>query len=268
MNFYQHSGKVGYSPIFLLAAGIPLMVVLSCIYAYITDYNPIAGYLTFLILAGYALANGYLISTLARYGKCRSKTLLIAAGVVGGLISVYFSWLFFIYVLSHRAGYDDVGILDILVNPSEMWEAIKSINESGWFTIKGSTPSGIVLWIFWGIEALSIVVGAVFMTAFSIDDEMFCEKCNAWCNVAETKYLKTPEKFTNSKARNINPTMLADLETGDLAARPIIKSELLKCGSCINYSGWRYKLISSEADKKGDEKDKLESIPGIVMALG
>jgi hypothetical protein len=44
MNLYQHSGKVGYSPFLLLGAGIPLLLILACIYGYINVYNPIGGY--------------------------------------------------------------------------------------------------------------------------------------------------------------------------------------------------------------------------------
>lgn len=266
MNLYQHSGKVGFSPFLLLGAGIPLMIILSCIYAYITVYNPIAGYITFLILLGYVVANGFLIAFLGKAGKCRSRAFLLASGFVGGLFSLYFSWLFFIYALMKSAGYEDVGLLDIALNPSAMWSAISSLNETGWFSIKGATPSGIVLWIFWAIEAIAIVLGSLLIAGVSIEDEMFCEKCETWCDVSETKYLKIPQNLASSKASDINPLMLRNLENAEVVERPSIKGELLKCNSCVKYSGWRYKLISSEADKDGNEKDKSETIDGIVLA--
>jgi len=59
---------------------------------------------------------------------------------------------------------------------------------------------------------------------------------------------------------------LGNLETVDATVRPSFKGERLKCNNCINYSGWRYKVITSEIDKDGNEKDSSETIPGIVLA--
>ena len=266
MNLYQHSGKIGLSPLLLFVAGVPLIIILRCIYAYITGYNPIAGYVTFLILLGYVWGNGVLIGLLARAGKCRSTSFLFLSGFIGGLLGLYFSWLFFIYALAHSAGYTDVGLLDIAFNPGAMWEMVLSINENGWFSIKGATPSGIVLWIFWLIEAAAIVFGTLLVAGFSIEDDMFCEKCESWCDVAETKYFKVPQNLISAKASDLNPLNLGNLEDAGVNVRPAIKREQLKCNNCFNVLGLRYKLISSEVDKEGNEKDKSDTISGIVLA--
>jgi hypothetical protein len=267
MNLYQYSGKVGYSPVLLLLVALPLMAVFGGIYAYITVYNPIAGYLTVLIMIGYIFLCGLAVSMLLKLGKCRSKTFCFVGGLIGSLFSLYFAWLFFLYALLHRFEYLEVGLLDILLSPSEMWNTILEINRTGWFKIKGGTPSGIVLWIFWGIEALAILLGVTLIGSSAIDDEMFCEKCSVWCDVTESKYLKMPTEIASSKAKDINPLTLNSLENAESNVRPTIQAELIKCPNCINYAGWRYKVVSSEIDKDGNEKDSTATIPGIVLTV-
>jgi hypothetical protein len=96
---------------------------------------------------------------------------------------------------------------------------------------------------------------------------MFCEKCNVWCSVAETKHLKIPPELAAANAGDINPLTLDNLENAEsINARPVITAERLKCTNCINYSGWKYKVLSTEIDKDGNEKDKTDNIPGIVVA--
>lgn len=265
MNLYQHSGKIGNSPLLLLFVAVPLLIILSCIYGYITVYNPIAGYLTFLIMIGYVFLCGLVVSMLLKAGKCRSKTFCLLGGIAAGLFSLYFAWLFFLYALLHRFDFMEIGFLDILLSPSAMLTTILEINKTGWFTIKSATPSGILLWIFWGIEALTVVLGVTIIGSSAIDDEMFCEKCGVWCDISETKNLKLPENLADQKANDINPLTIKNLEDSDGSAKPLIQAELLKCSHCTTYKGWRYKKISSEIDKNGDEKDKSEIIPGIVL---
>lgn len=267
MNLYQHSGKIGYAPILLLVAGIPLLLILALIYAYINVYNPIGGYITFLIILGYSFACGFGIALLLKYGKTRSRMFCLVSGLIGSFLSLYFAWAFFLYALLHRVGASEVGVLDILLNPFAVWTMITKINETGWFTIKGATPSGIFLWILWGIEAVVILSIVTLLGSVAIDDEMFCEKCGTWCEISETKHLKIPAELASSEANDIDPLMLGNLENAEsINARPVIQADRLKCKNCVNYSGWKYKVVSTEIDKDGNEKDKTDNITGIVMA--
>ena len=267
MNLYQHSGKVGFAPVLLPLAGIPLLLILALVYAYINVYNPIGGYITFLIILGYAFACGFVVAALLKFGKCRSKTFCFIGAGIAAFLSLYFAWAFFLYALAHRVGFMEVGMLDLLLNPFAVWAVINEINATGWFTIKGATPSGIFLWFLWGIEAVAIFLVVAAVGNGAIEDEMFCEKCNAWCDVSETRHLKIPEQLASSKASDINALTLRSLEAAENSTtRPAIQAELIKCPHCPGSAGWKYKLVSTEIDKDGNEKDKLDNIPGIVMA--
>lgn len=267
MYLYQHSGKLGLGPILLPAAGIPLLLILALIYAYINVYNPIGGYITLLIILGYAFVCGLVIATLLKLGKVRNSRFCFVSAVVGGLLSLYFAWVFFLYVLAHRFDLMEVGVLQLLFNPFAVLSVMNEINKTGWFSIKGATPSGIFLWILWLIEA-GIILGVVTLAgSAAVDDEMFCEKCDRWCEVAETKHLKIPPGLASTKASDINPLTFGNLEDADnINARPAIQAERLKCSNCVDYSGWKFKVISTEIDKDGNEKDKTDNIPGIVLA--
>lgn len=267
MKIYQHSGKYGFAPALFLAVGIPLLFILSVLYSYITLYNPIAGYLTLLILAGYVFISGAGISFLLKYGKSRNKTFVIAASVIGGLLALYFAWVIFLYALTNRLGGGGANFLGLLLDPFAVWNAMVLINKTGWYKIFGTTPSGVVLWIMWGIEAVVIVLGIAFIGSLAIDDEMFCEQCDTWCEVSETKHLKVPPEHIPTKASGINVLTLNSLETAEsTTTRPVITAELLKCQTCPTCKGWRYKFVDSEIDDDGNEKDKAVTIPGIVAA--
>jgi hypothetical protein len=267
MNLYQHSGKFGYAPVLLPVAGIPLLLILALIYAYINVYNPIGGYLTFLIILGYAFACGFVVAALLKFSKCRNHTLCLIGAGAGAVLSLYFAWAFFLYALAHRFGFMEVGLLDMLLNPFAVWGIANEINATGWFSIKGATPSGIFLWVLWSIEAVTILVVVALVGSAAIDGEMFCERCNAWCDVSETKHLKMPEQLAAAKPGDINALALRNLEAAENGTtRPAIQAELINCQTCRSYAGWRYKLVSTEIDKDGNEKDKLDDIPGIAMA--
>ena len=85
-SIYRHSGKIGYSPFLLLLAGVPLLIVLSYIYAYVFIYNPFV-YITFVAIGGYAFAVGCVIALLGKAGKCRNKLFLTVSGFFGGLLT-------------------------------------------------------------------------------------------------------------------------------------------------------------------------------------
>jgi hypothetical protein len=267
MNIYQHSGKIGYGLVILPIGGIPILLLLACIYAYISVYNPIGGYITFLIILGYALACGIGIGLLLKFSKCRNTAFCWITGVIGGLLSVYFAWSFFLFVLLNRLESDAPGFLDVTLSPLIAWNLIIEINQTGWFSIKGSTPSGIFLWILWGIEAGTIFFVTLFPASQAIENEMFCEKCNIWCNVTQTKYLTIPTEIAALEASEISILSMNNLKHEEnISTRPAIKAELVKCPPCINYAGWKYSMVKTEIDKNGNEKDSLKSISGISMA--
>jgi hypothetical protein len=247
--------------------GIPLLLLLACIYAYISVYNPIGGYITFLIILGYAFACGIGLGLLLKFSKCRNTAFCWITGVIGGLLSVYFAWSFFLFVLLNRLESDAPGFLDVAFSPIIAWNLITEINQTGWFSIKSLTPSGILLWILWGIEAGTIFFVTLLLSTQAIENEMFCEKCRIWCKITQTKYLKIPTEIASLEASEISILSMNNLKHEEnTTTRPSIKAELVKCPTCINYAGWKYSVVKTEIDKNGDEKDRVTSISGISMA--
>lgn len=268
-RLYQHSGKLGFSPLLLAFVGIPLTIVLSLIYSYLVVYIPIAGWVTFLLLAGYAFAVSFTTAMLGKAGKCRNSGAMMAMGLVIGLVGLYFTWVFFMHALLGRfAAESSISVFELILNPLFLWSSILFVNENGWYSIKGLTPSGIVLWIFWGIEALVIVGAPILFAAMSINDEMYCENCNKWCNAASSKFRALPPTMADGSVSEINALSLASQPEMPQKEIPCVQEELLKCPDCSRTQGFRYKRLTINVDKEGNMKENSETVNGIVLAHG
>jgi hypothetical protein len=163
------------------------------------------------------------------------------------------------------ASVQEIGVLDIIFQPGATWETIKDINETGWFSIRGATPSGIVLWFLWLLEAAIIVLGSTLVANGAIENEMFCETCNNWCQPEEDKFLKINDRILASKASDIKPVNLLELEVLPQEILPCIKAVKLKCANCIDKAGWKYFKLFNENDGKGNIKKKTETINGVII---
>ncbi|AWM33131.1 hypothetical protein [Hymenobacter nivis] len=62
-----------------------------------------------------------------------------------------------------------------------MWNATRQINETGTWSLKSTTPSGLVLWAIWLIEA-TIIVGGAYLMAAAQAQEPFSEATGAWAD--------------------------------------------------------------------------------------
>lgn len=183
--YYRHSGKV--SPPGLVKAvllGTLVAVPLGAIYAYADLYNPIAGWITFLLTGGAGLLLGKVIATLIRTGKIRNLPVaMLLAAFLAGLMLVT-SWEIWIYALLQRAG-QAVGLLEFLTHPQATLDVVVFLYNNGAWTISGTTPTGVLLALIWLAEA-GLLVGTPLTLARKAAREVpFCEKCDKWCKVRE-----------------------------------------------------------------------------------
>lgn len=263
---YQHSGKLGFSPLLLAAAGIPLIVVLSALYSYLDLYIPLTGYITVILLAGYGLGLSFVVSTLVKRGNCRNEKAVLAFSLAAGIIGLYSSWVIFMYALFARFSPDEHISFFELLNPLFLWSTILFVNENGWYTISGGTPSGITLWILWAIEAAVIIGFPLFVATSAISHEMFCENCQTWCLPTASKYRQIPATIESGKIKNVDTTTLSSLTELEQKKFPCIKEELLSCPNCNKTKGNRYsRLVLKQNGKKG-LVESADKIKGIVYA--
>ncbi|TWT82273.1 hypothetical protein CA13_37350 [Planctomycetes bacterium CA13] len=253
--FYKHSGRLGLSVPAILLIGIPVVILLSAIYAYIVVYCPVVGYVNVLFLGGYVFAAGIALAMIAKMSKCRSPSVLLALGTLGGLVGLYFSWVFFIKALFG----EDVSAIAVALSPLGILEVAKEINANGWWG-----PSGIAQWALVAIEAAVIVGGIALFTSSSISREAFCEDCSTWCNPFETMHLKLTPELAAKDPSELDHLQLLGLEEVDKSEYPRLDAEVLQCTGCEKTQAIRFKKVAQVMDD-GELKEQAEDIPGILI---
>lgn len=252
MSAYKHSGELG--PLGLVAPLLTTVaaIALSVAYAYINVWSPIAGYISLLFVAAFGFGLFSAVVLIGKLVKCRNATFMTAVGVWTGIVALYASWAFFVYALMSR--YDETfqaGMLDVLVSPGAVWATILQINENGWYTIKSLTPTGVVLWAFWGIEALIVLGASALGGASALSGEVFCERCNSWCEDSDvTPRLRTPEGGADGLSTG-NLSALEALAASAPEENPHLQVAIKQCGSCDKVAAAQLQRISFERDDDG-----------------
>ena len=264
---YEHSGALGPAVAILPLGGFFGLIVLSFIYAYILVYSPIAGYISILFVVGFGFALGFMASMLGYWGKCRNLFFLRLCGFTIGALAVYVSWVIFIYALLNKDsdGPSEYNLVAMLLSPGSIWSVIKNLNISGWYSIKSFTPSGVVLWIFWGIEAAIVIGMSTLLSTGSVTSEMFCETCGKWCDSSESFESGLPKEELD--ADSIQDNALKTLTACDRVSDqvyPRIHVGLFKCKTCDNIAGCKLEFVSVEYDKDGKASEKRADLTSII----
>jgi hypothetical protein len=92
-------------------------------------------------------------------------------------LGLYIGWVSWIHAFSGRE--------IIALDPYSLFNLIHEISIRGAWSIKKTTPTGIVLYIVWAIEAI-IIVGAAGATALLSSDSPYCEMCKKWVETKDT----------------------------------------------------------------------------------
>jgi hypothetical protein len=265
---YTHSGQLGSGLLVVPVTGLIAAVVLASAYAYIDVYSPIAGYISILFVIGFGIAQGFAVGQAGYMARCRNPAFLSVVGLVTGLVALYVSWAVFEYALMGRSDSSvKVSLITLVLSPKAVWEIAKRINEVGWYSIRSATPTGIVLWIFWGIEAVLVVGLAALVARFRIDGEVFCERCSAWCDPDKEPIRLAPPQ----EVQTINQVVAGDLAalqhlgTAGAEDNPHLEVEIRSCNRCDSTATWQSQLVSFEQDKKGNSQRKAKDLTGLLL---
>lgn len=261
MTVYKHSGALGPSLVLAPILALVAVAALSAAYAYVDVYSPIGGYISLLFIAGFGFGLLFSVSVILKLTKCRSSMFAAALGLGTGLLALYVSWAVFIYaLLSRHEPLFDQSIVEILTSPALVWRVVESINETGWYSLGDMTPSGGVLWAFWGIEALVIVGASVMGGIIALSDEVFCERCNRWCDESPNMpRLALPSADEEPAVRQASLAALKQLAAAT-PGEPHLGVALKACGQCETMATAQVKLISYTVDKEGDVEENAENI--------
>jgi hypothetical protein len=271
--YYQPSNKMPLAGILaLLTGGIIAALLLALVYIYAVWYIPFV-YINFFLCLGFGLVLGGVLALLVRAGKLRSPGAVGALAVLVALVAVYLEWGVYLTLLfnSESTGAGAAAdtstsfslslFADIIAHPGAMWLAMQKINETGTWSLKGSTPSGVFLAVIWVIEAV-IILGGTYLMARAQATEPFSETSNEW---ADEETLPHPLTF----AQDVASTRTA-LENGQLhhltphtAAEVEAPFARLKLHSAPNDPNCRYltlENVTTTLDKKGKPSQSTATV--------
>ena len=268
---YKHSGRLGSGPIVGPLIGIVAASVLAIAYAYADVYIPVAGYFSVVLTVAFAGGVGYAISKAMVAAKCRSTGFAKFLGFVVGLIALYFSWAAFVFVLIQRdlSAEMEVSLIKLFLNPEAVWNIVLLVNADGWYSIRGGTPSGVTLWIFWGIEAVIIAGGISLISGMGIADLVFCERCHRWCDMTEgfMRLGFPPDENLMARLAAGELSALGELPVVPVTATPYVRIDLGRCKSCSDMASWQATLITHEQTKEGKLEEKTDKLTSHQLLL-
>ena len=186
--YYRPSGEVTVAGLAAgLGGGLVAAVALGFAYAYLNTYVPII-YLNLLCVLGYAVALGAAAAALVRWGKMRNPAVGMFVALFVTLVSYYVSWAVW---LSLTVSSDEFSISpwQLAQHPLGLWGVLQLVNEKGAWSIgsgygasKNHNPvSGVMLWVVWAAEALTVVLGSALTAWRGLTCDPFCEPCQKWC---------------------------------------------------------------------------------------
>lgn len=268
---YSHSGKLGYA-----LWVMPLLVIIGALaagvlYGFLSAFNPLRGYISFLFPIGFGITLGRLIAYSARIAKCRSMGFIYLASTLSGLLAIYTSWAVFIAAIinTFRMGVPRIPILDLFLSPTLLWEIVLRINYTGWYEIHGIRPTGIALWIFWIIEALIIIGGSAYVATRLMKRWVFCENCDDWCEIKEdiARFAFPSSRNHQARIKGGDLSVLAELEPSTTRLQMQLRLDQNRCHRCEAIESVEFYRIWYDLFKRsGREKSEWLAGPFLLDA--
>ena len=226
-KYYKHSGMIGFMGILCLVfLGVPATVFLSIIYSYAIFYIPFV-YINLFLTIGCGAAVGYMVSKCAKLGKIRNNTFLLITGFGFGLLSEYVGWVSWLFALSEQKY--------IILSPGTILEIMADLSKEGVWSIHGTTPQGIFLYLVWAVEAVLILGFSTFMVWHLLGTKAFCERCGVWVKGNDSISLLEPIANPGECKLQLEQgdyTTLESLKKVEVSSDHFTVIELYHCSGC------------------------------------
>ncbi len=256
-TYYKHSGAFDFfSPVYMILLGGIGALVLGGIYGVVTRFMPIVE-ITIVMTIGLGVAVGWLVGKGGELGKVRSRAVLTVFGVLLGLFADYVGWITWLLACTEFEY--------LVVNPAGLLAVLREIAKEGAWSfgfVEGFTPTGVVLYAIWTVEAALIAGASAFFAWKALRHLPFCGACRRW--VKDKKELPPREMVAiKSELRN-------NLERGDVTALTALKPgfkgkswteiELLSCSGCRDFHLLTVKSKRVTVDSKGKRHESEDDI--------
>lgn len=263
-NEYKLSGKSGNIFIVGLLMGPILITILCIIYAYIDVYNPII-YLTLLVFLGLLFGIVIIQKIVIKISKCRNKNSSIIYGSIVGLFGVYSSWCSFLYVMFRQENLQ-IELLDLMLNPTMIYELANTISIDGYYSLFGITVKGGFLWGIWGVEAIGIIVAGAAGGLTVMHEEIFCEDCNKWAEDINFDLRLYAKGFAITENQIKSDVMvLLDYPKTESNFEEHLKVNIHRCSKCENTITIDVDLMLYEVNENGKIDEKKEDFSKVYI---
>jgi uncharacterized protein YbaR (Trm112 family) len=231
MQQYQHTGGITLAGIVWgFGAGILGAFLFSIPYAYATFYLPVmethlVGAAILGVLVGICAAKG------ASIGKAQSRPAYLALGFVSGLSAVYFSWAFWIFVVSgHKLlTFDPLAIHRIARGLLPFWA----------WEIHGKEIKGLTVVCGWIAEAAAIASIAAVICRGCMKTFICCPVCRTrFRSATASRHYVIPENISEVIDRlcDFDFTCLSDLTEVDMEeSDDFLTLDLYLCPTCSGF---------------------------------
>ena len=213
---YAPSGAVGVAWPLALAMGMLSAWLFGSIYAVVAVFNPCIGLLSVPIAVIAGCLVGASVGLGTRLGKIRNPKLAGFLGGLAGLLLVGFAWVGFVTVLITRRSQVSAtaAYLTFILNPGQMLSFIfGSLLSTGWFSVRGYVPTGVVLLLCWVAEAICLLAPCVVLPILQAA-KPFNERLGRWYrSVLHPGWFVIPDRDPRS-LQAMQPTDLASLVVG------------------------------------------------------
>lgn len=270
-HYYRHSGQFALGNVLIGTVVATVMGSgLAAVYAALVLYIPFAGVITFVLSIGFGVLLGLGIAATLRWAKVRHEGVAFFASAAAAASSFYVSWAVWTYLLLRQSEVE-AHLTALAMEPRVLWSVLGEINAVGAWSLSSFTPTGAVLWVLWGAEALLILAPAV-LVPLGVLAVPFCERCDVWCEptedvarLAATGLDEPGELKSRMDAKDL--TALERLGTPGADDERWIRVDLHDCPSCGNLHTMTLKAITVSVDSDGETQHKeIEVVNHLLLS--
>ncbi|MCA9323149.1 MAG: hypothetical protein KDB53_20580 [Planctomycetes bacterium] len=259
--FYRNSGSIGLAgPLLMVVVGFGVGGIMAAIYGYAIFYCPLI-YINGIGTVLLGTLTGWFVGKAAKLGKVRNAGYASIIGIVVGVGCWYVSWVAWLHALSDQEA--------LVTAPRDIFAVADALAEIGPWSIFGVTPTGILLYLVWFIEAAIIIGGCAFVVTNSLRSLPFCETCQRW--MPPPKYfgrfeMIDPDEWGRVVADLVKQdfTQLTTLKPATESTTPYLVIELNGCQGCHDLQTLSLRAVAESRDSRGNldrtEKKIVENL--------
>lgn len=241
-RYYKNSGAVPFvGTLLMIVLGMIAGGLLAAGYGALCHYNPYI-FLTFVGTLIFGAGVGGAVRLGAWAGKVRNRTFVLIVGGVLGLISMYMTWVAYLWF----------ALGGIAVDPQTISTLVQFLAMLGPWSLGAWQPEPWQFYAIWGFEALLVTGIAAKVGAGNTIP--FCEPCNAWTAKGEQSILlalRDPAEVRR-ELENERYEILDDLRREPADPANALHATIYRCPKCrdANYLSVVHTVVTT--NRKGE----------------